>query len=943
MATIQCGNCGGTHESVADVRNCHVSDPRPDEINAEFGPEPTIPNDGEFPTGTVRAPKTVDVPSVVMDEHCSGPDWLGRSVLVRPGQPVPEPWASCPVISIDEHQPFDDEAVDELHTAWSTRTRVVIELTGEVPEPTAIVGEYLWDLDPALELYSDRIAFLITANTIDLRSGDPSWPAFSLAMARGAAAAATGADHDVSLPDGSSALVDGGPVGTALPPDEHALVIHATQLEAGVLRPLGRTSSTAELAPDQLEAVDHAGGPARVIAPAGSGKTRVLTERARLLLNGRSFPSSALTLVAFNKRAQLEMHERTTDLDALQVRTLNALGLAILRGNAPFVKSKFVGRVDVITERDVRSILDKLLDLRRRANTDQLAPWLEALTAVRLGLRHPDEVERSFDGDIEGLRSLVIRFRSELADRGLVDFDEQIVRAIEVLLSDPVARTAAQRTCRMMLVDEFQDLTPAHMLLVRLLAAPSFDVFGVGDDDQTIYGFTGAQPDWLIDYRDWFPGATEHALEVNYRCPPAIVEGADLLLSHNRRRVDKVIRPAPDREHSAAALDVVAASDPVGAAVERIRDLIGSGTAPTEIVVLTRVNAALAPIQVALSSEGVPVEQAVNEQFLARSGVRAVLSWLRLCTGGSPFGAADVEAAARRPSRGLSPRVLGWMAEQRDVKNIRRLAQRIDRDSDKVDGFADDLEELIAAWEQNASTSDLIEMIRDDLGLAGSLDALDASRRIVNRSSHGDDLAALLALGRIQGDAALFEPWLHTHLTAAGDPAGVRLSTVHRVKGREWPHVIVLGADSGVFPHRLADDVEEERRVFHVAITRASSTASVIATASEKSRFLEQMATRWQPGSQPEPAHRQPRQSAVTAPATKLGQDPLRDALKRWRSEQAKSDGVPAYVVFNDKTLDDMLLRRPRNLSALAQCHGIGPAKLDRFGDELLGLLDTSS
>jgi len=937
MANIQCGNCGGVHASVTEVRQCHISEPRPD---AETGYDEPDLSPQTTPTQRVRS--TVEViPGAI-----PGPDALGRSLLIRPGQPVPEPWADCPILAVDTSGHLDAAVIDDLHVAWAERLRVVIELTGELPQPTIVSGLNVWQLDPSMELLADRLVFLLTANCIDRRSGESTWHALSTAVSLGGEVATDGGD--VLLGDASSVWLDGGPIGTAELNDD-ARVIHLTQLEAGgaaALTPSAvwrHKSSTAELAADQLEAVDHSGGPARVIAPAGSGKTRVLTERARLLLDRRNYPAKSLTLVAFNKRAQLEMHERTTDLAGLQVRTLNALGLAILRGNAPFMKSLHVGRVDVITERDVRSILDGLLDLRRRANTDQLAAWLEALTAVRLGLRHPDEVEQSFGGDIDGLAETVVKYRNVLADRGLVDFDEQIVRSIEVLLADPEARQVAQRTCRMMLVDEFQDLTPAHMLLVRLLAAPAFDVFGVGDDDQTIYGFTGARPDWLIDYADWFPGATHHALEVNYRCPPAVVTGADTLLTHNLRRVDKTIRSSPERQGTEADLDVVKAADPVLSAVERIRDLLESGSLPSEVVVLTRVNAALAPIQVALRADRVPVEQAVNEVFLGRSGVRAVLAWLRLSTGGPPFAAADIDAAARRPSRGIAPRVVSWMGEQQNLKHLRRLATRIDKSGEKVDGFADDLEELIAAHEQGAHTVDLIEMIRDELGLAGSLDALDSSRRSVDRSSHGDDLAALIALARLQSDATAFEPWLHAHLTEPGDPNGVRLATVHRVKGREWPHVVVLGADAGSFPHRLADDTEEERRVFHVAITRASESAAVIATASTPSRFLAQLTERRDPNAAPEP-NRAPRRAVQPArPARPATDDPLRDALKKWRIERAKEDGVPAYVVFNDKTLDDILSRRPSDLRTLGQCHGIGPAKLDRFGDELIGVMDATS
>jgi DNA helicase II / ATP-dependent DNA helicase PcrA len=140
------------------------------------------------------------------------------------------------------------------------------------------------------------------------------------------------------------------------------------------------------------------------------------------------------------------------------------------------------------------------------------------------------------------------RYRDELARRRWLDFDEQIYRALELLLARPDLRQRAQRVGTHLLVDEFQDLTPAFLLLVRLVAGPSMQVFAVGDDDQTIYSYAGASPAYLVDFDAWFPGAHHHALEVNYRCPAPVVDAAVALLSHNRVRVDKTIRAGvPDR------------------------------------------------------------------------------------------------------------------------------------------------------------------------------------------------------------------------------------------------------------------------------------------------------------------------------------------------------------------------------------------------------------
>lgn len=966
MTTIHCGNCGEAHQTVAEVRACHrerppvpgagehFEEPPTDDYSTASPPPPVYRDQG--PTDAPRRAATA-APSVragrpapssgqVLRRHAtpapdgiaSGPDALGRSILVRPGDEVPSAWVDAPRVQVDGARP-DTDALVELHVAWLERTRVVVELLGDIPEPETGPDEPLWELSPGLDLPLERLGFLLTANCVDARDGAERWWALDAAVALGASNSGAA---DVTTPDGTEVWLDGGPMGMSVA--DGVAVVPAVHLEHGSLEVSGAADPDAELANDQYDAVAHRGGAARIVAPAGSGKTRVLTERARHLLRERHLPPSALTLVAFNRRAQQEMVERTSDLDRLKVSTLNALGLAIVAGRRPFIPSSIVpGPVEVIDERQVRRILDGIVDVRRRANTDPIAAWIEALTAVRLGLQTPREVEQSFGGDVDGLSDVVTKYRGVLRQRRHVDFDEQILSAIEVLLHDPAARAAAQVACRSMLVDEFQDLTPAHLLMIRLLAGPAAEVFGVGDDDQTIYGFTGASPRWLIDFSRWFPGAGSHHLDVNYRCPPGVIDAATNLLTHNRHRVEKSISPAPDRTAAAADIAIDVTDDPLTTIANECRAALAHHR-PVDVIVLTRVNATLAPVQVALRAADLPVISAVDGRFLERSGVKAVLAWLRLAT--QPrFDPVDLAIAARRPSRGLSARVIEWIGEQRGSQELRRLADRVrERDAEKVSDFVDDIDTLRAAAQRGASTAELLVTLRDDVGLARALDRLDASRRAVDRSAHGDDLEALLGLAALQPEPARFEPWLRAELDAPGDPNGIRLSTVHRVKGREWPVVVVAGTDEGQFPHRLADDVEEERRVFHVAITRAEQRCVVVADARRPSRFVAELETALAPGDAiVESAGRRHSRRDAVAGAAAAPADPasgeLRDRLKHWRRERSSTDGVPAYVVFNDRTLDELVEFSPTDVRTLKRIHGIGAAKIEKYGTELLEVL----
>ena len=947
-------------------------------------------------------------------ERAAGPDCLGRSVLVSLGQHPPGPWERCPRVPVTTGSP--DAAIRRrLRDAWQGRERLVIELDGLLPDTEPALLKSWWEWGPGLTLTDEVWNHLLTANTVDAR--DPDRLRFAprdRALEVGARPAARHQAGDVVSPAGSPAWCDGGPLDSFGDGElQGAAQIPAASLAAGDLSILRHCEPDADLAPDQRQAVGHLGGGACIVAPAGSGKTRVLTERARWLVRDLGVAPSAVCLVAYNVRARAEMQERTADLPGLEVRTLNSLALAVCNGTGPFVRPAHHGRVQVIDEREVRDLVHGLVGeraprRRRRAMTDPLAAWLEALSASRLGLRDPAAVEFDYAPDVQGFAELAPAYAETLEERGVVDFDHQIVRAIDVLLTDPAARAAARRVCGVLLVDEFQDLTPAHVLMIRLLAGPRAEAFGVGDDDQTIYGYSGASPRWLIEYERWFPGATRHLLHVNYRCPPAVVEAASNLLSHNVHRIAKEITAAPGRAGRAAGtrvgaegegadpgkpqdghpgvqmpVEVEVVADGGAAVVERVRNLVGDGAEARDIAVLTRVNSTLLAPQVLLSEAGIDCMTPVGPWFLERTGVAAALAWLRLATAGSarlPGGA--LATAARRPPRSISPRVIEWIAEQHNVGALRRLAGRIsdERTAERVSDFADDVERLGDLARDGADTLRLLEAIQHGTQLGASLDErLDASRRSVDRSAHGDDLRALLSVAPHCDDPSEFEHWLSDRLTEGrrdadeGDPRsgrpswglGVRLATVHRVKGLEWPHVIVLSATEGLMPHRLAGDIEEERRVFHVALTRCSESVAIIADG-PRSPFIAEMSWRSKlepaglPPEGPARPHR-PAPAKPVSPASASGRDapsrtskakspPIDEAaepdaaaiyerLRQWRLERSKADEVPAYVVFSDATLRELARGRPTTDAALLAVPGIGPAKLAAYGEALKPLL----
>ncbi len=923
---IACGHCGDRHATVAEVRACTGDRPADESLFAD--------------ESRLARERVVALPADW--GRLAGHPSLGRSLIVLPGQAVPAPWADAERIEVTGS---DTLIPDRLIEAWQRREAMVIELSGELPPADPVLQTDFWMLGPDTDLRGELLRHLVLGHSVDARNPDaPTIRAIDLAVAAGATVATEG-PGDVDTPAGPM-WCDGGQLHWLDLDVLEAPVIPAANLAVGSLAALGAAPSMADLAPDQEAAVSHSGGAARIIAPAGSGKTRVLTERARHLIRDRGIAAEGVCLLAFNVRAREEMQERTRDLAGLQIRTLNSLALAIISGTAPFAAPSGRGRPRVIDERGVRSVLDQLVSRRRQAMSDPMAVWIEALGACRLGLRSPTAVEQEFGGDVRDFANVLPQYRDVLARQGSVDFDEQILGAIEVLLTDVPARNAARRACQVLLVDEFQDLTPAHVLLIRLLAGPAAHVFAVGDDDQTIYGYSGASPAWLIDFDELFWSATAHDLEVNYRCPAPVVDAATSLLSHNRTRILKKIRPAETADGGVDdAVLIRQEPDAVAATYDRVAALLGDGVSPRDIAVLTRVNSTLLGPMLTLEESGVGTTAIIDDAFTQRTGVAGALAWLRLAT--APERALpghEMLSAARRPPRGLSARVIEWMSERSSPKDLMRLAEylREERDQIKVTDFVADLMRLRQLVDDDGTTEQVLLFVRDELGLGAALEQrLDASRRSVDRSAHSDDLAALLAVARHQPDPEAFPAWLLQRLQhRKADPGGVRLSTVHRVKGREWPHVIIHEAGADLFPHRLAVDREEERRVFHVAVTRCSESLTIV-SGTPPSPFIAELTRPVDPAAAPPTPPSPPRRDRAKPAVAPLSADDtaLREALRTYRSAEASAGGVPAYVIFNDATLDDLIARRPTDDAELLRVKGIGPVKIEKHGVAILKIL----
>ncbi|MEO7428843.1 MAG: HRDC domain-containing protein, partial [Acidimicrobiales bacterium] len=468
----------------------------------------------------------------------------------------------------------------------------------------------------------------------------------------------------------------------------------------------------------------------------------------------------------------------------------------------------------------------------------------------------------------------------------------------------------------------------------------------------------------------------------------------------------KAIGPGPDvdTDPTALAVETHAADTGARALVDAVTSWLGEpGVDPSEVAVLVRVQSLLLAPHVALAEAGVAVDSILDEGVLSRLGVRAALAYLRIAVAPDRLSGADLGEVHRRPSRGLPQWATKWLDNCRSVDDVRRAAARIDdaKVGAKLDDLAGDLDRLGRLAARGATVRDLLTAVREDIGLGSAMTLLDSTGGA--SGSHLDDLEALLQVADLHPDAASFEPWLRRAFHRERAEGGVTLSTVHRVKGREWGRVVVFGATEGLMPHRLAEDIEEERRVLHVAITRGRHRVLVLGDRTRRSPFLGELDGSAEHGHLRQAVApkvpvsttgaRKAPEARTTLPAgvgqllkvlggyegtvehidddgvrlrlddggsffvrfgerVQLDGTPLTlapppspmaagaaAALRAWRRERSQADSVPAFVVLSDKHLDGIAERYPTTLTELRACPGIGPAKLDTYGEEILEVL----
>jgi DNA helicase-2/ATP-dependent DNA helicase PcrA len=608
----------------------------------------------------------------------------------------------------------------------------------------------------------------------------------------------------------------------------------------------------------QREAVLHGEGPLLVLAGAGSGKTRVIVHRiARLVRELGVFPWHILA-VTFTNKAAGEMRERLEGLLGptlaadLWVQTFHAFGARFLRREA--ARAGLSPSFSIYDDDDQLRLAKRILS--ESGKDEELSPR-DLLTRIDRWKNHalaPDEVPLS-PHDEEGRRDreLYARYSEALRRAGAVDFGDLLVLPVRLLEQDPTLRARWGGRFRHLLVDEFQDTNPAQYRLLKLLTGEKRNVCVVGDDDQAIYRWRGADVGNILGFDGDFPGTRVVKLEQNYRSTRTILDAAYAIISRARRRREKRLWTEAGSGSPLALL----VGDDEHLEAERIARAVAEerarGTPGDEIAVLYRTNAQSRPIEAALRTARIPYVIVRGTSFYDRAEVKDAAAYLRLAL--SPSSDLDVERVVNKPARGIGDRTLERLRAHAAARGI-SLFQAMG-DAQAVDGLKPaarralgDFQALVEGLSKEVPRLDAGAAVQEVLKRTGMLDRL-AAEHTDEAAERTENLSELVAAARefdesLVGEAPPRDPEeirppplarFLEQIALLGEADGetpegrVALMTLHAAKGLEFEAVFLAGVEDGTLPYERPwgreegaekeESLDEERRLCYVGMTRA--------------------------------------------------------------------------------------------------------------------------
>jgi DNA helicase II / ATP-dependent DNA helicase PcrA len=616
---------------------------------------------------------------------------------------------------------------------------------------------------------------------------------------------------------------------------------------------MAMTDWLVSLNPEQRAAVEHFEGPVLVLAGAGSGKTRVLTTRIAHLIHEFGVDPGAILAVTFTNKAAGEMRQRVRGLlghepAGMWIGTFHSIGARLLRRHAHSLgwSANFTIYDADASLAAIRRSLDRLNLSEKKWHPKAVR---SAISDAKNRLIDVEEYDRlAADAFARVVARLYPDYQRALKDQNAFDFDDLLVKPVELLRSEPGVLDRYRARFQFVLVDEYQDTNHAQDTLVDMLAREHGNIMVVGDDDQSIYGWRGADVANILEFDQRFPGARLVRLERNYRSSRRILDAANLVIAENVRRKGKTLRTEAEEGERLSVVEALDERDEADWIASEIELRLGAEPelGPRDIALLYRTNAQSRELERALVERSLPYRIVGGTRFYERREIMDVLGYLRLIS--NPLDTQAFDRIVNYPRRGIGDvgqeRLREWAMAQgvslleaaAGASTIESMtpaaAAALERFAASINGFR------TRATSQGAG--ELVEQLVADVGILVALteegpegeDRIDNVRELIAGAYQFDDrLPELRELDDLPAEASALDLFLQEVSLITDidrhdpDANAVTLMTLHTAKGLEFPVVVISGLEDGLFPLARSYDepaaLEEERRLFYVGITRA--------------------------------------------------------------------------------------------------------------------------
>jgi DNA helicase-2/ATP-dependent DNA helicase PcrA len=605
----------------------------------------------------------------------------------------------------------------------------------------------------------------------------------------------------------------------------------------------------------QREAVLHENGPLLILAGAGSGKTRVITVRIAHLLEHLHVDPRSILAVTFTNKAAGEMRERAIELVEpardVTIRTFHSFGAWMLRRNA--TAAGLPSGFTIYDDDDVVTLLHTLYPEHKR---NILGRYAHGISRAKDYCLTPEDDLSAISSDPD-LPAMYRRYQTRLEEIGNVDFGDLIMRPVQLLQRDPVVAQRLRSRFRYILVDEYQDSNVAQYQLLRHLSDGNTQVCVVGDDDQSIYRFRGAEVRNILSFPEIFPNTRVVRLEQNYRSTAPILSVAGAVVAQNTDRLGKELfteRPGGEKPRLVLLPDQ---DDEVAWVVTRVRKAVEDNE-PGETAILYRTNAQSRAFETAFLREGIPYRIVGSLRFYEREEIRDAVAFLRLLA--NPRDEISFRRVVNKPPRGIGPKAIATILQEisstegdllqalsRASSNLSRKAAR---EGTQFLGVFSSLDTILAS----SQSEHLGMLLTELLELSGLVrfheeqDEVTGTQKLQNLEELVN--AASLYRATREGLVEFLEAIELDSARRDSDDSEARvvLITMHNTKGLEFDRVIITGLEEGLFPRNEdPQEIEEERRLFYVAVTRAQDELTITSCRSRRihGRFMDLLPSRF--------------------------------------------------------------------------------------------------